>query len=479
VSDPKAALIPFDPEKELHPKQLFAFKTKADEILYGGSAGGGKSFFMRYLAVFCAYCFPGIQIYLFRRTHPDLQKNHMEGPASLPVVLAQLINRKMCSINYGNGVISFWNGSRIFLCHCQHEKNVHSYQGAEIHLLLIDELTHFTESIYRLLRGRCRLGAWKAPPGAEGLFPRIVSGSNPGGVGHNWVKAMFVTAARPMKAWRAPKDEGGMIRQFIPAKLDDNPTMTENDPDYKDRLMGLGDPAIVMAMLDGNWDIVSGGALDDVWDASRQMIEPFDVPKEWHVDRSFDRGSSHPFSVGWWAMSNGEDVQLKDGAWRFFPAGSLIRINEWYGWNGKPNQGSKMLIKQIAAGILEREAAMGLKVHPGPADSEIFNNNNGRCIADDFIAAGVNWTKTNKGPGSRVNGLEVVRGMLAESKKDYPEKPGLWAFNHCIHFSRTMPVLPRSETNRDDVDGSSEDHLYDEVRYRATTPVIITTSQEV
>lgn len=467
------------PKEQLHPKQLMAFLTNATEILFGGAAGGGKSFFMRFFAIWCAIYCPGIQIYLFRRTYPDLQKNHMEGPTSLPVVLAPLMGDKLVTINYGKGIISFANGSRIFLCHCQYEKDVTSYQGAEIHLLLIDELTHFTEKMYRFLRGRCRLGSWQPPKQLAGAFPRILNGSNPGGVGHNWVKEMFVTPVPWFKIWKTPKGEGGMLRQFIPAKLDDNPTMEKNDPEYRERLQGLGDPMLVKAMLDGNWDIVAGGALDDVWNASRQMIEPFRVPHDWYVNRSFDWGSSAPFSVGWWAISNGEDVQIKDGSWRYFPAGSLIRIAEWYGWNGKPNAGCKMLAVDIARGIKEREATMGLKVRPGPADSAIFARENGNCIADDMEREGVRWVPADKGPGSRINGLEKVRELLKESSKERPEHPGMWAFKTCVHFSRTMPVLPRDEKKYEDVDSKSEDHVYDETRYEATMPVIQTTTQEV
>lgn len=274
-----------------------------------------------------------------------------------------------------------------------------------------------------------------------------------------------------------------MLRCFVPARLSDNPTMLLYDPDYADRLSALGDPALVKAMLEGDWDIVSGGALDDVWKPERQIVQAFNVPANWQVDRSFDWGSSAPFSVGWWAVSNGEEVRLADGTFRSFPPGSLFRIAEWYGWNGKPNEGCKMTAGQVAQGILEREqrhsSLKGLRVRPGPADSAIFASDGGHCIADDMARQGVRWTAANKGAGSRVSGLEKVRAMLRASGEAHPEQAGLYAFSHCLHYVRTLPVLPRSTTNPEDVDTNAEDHVFDEVRYRCAMPSHKMTIMEV
>ncbi|WP_249370192.1 phage terminase large subunit, partial [Actinomyces sp. 186855] len=120
-------------------------------------------------------------------------------------------------INYSKNFIEFWNGAKIHLCHLQHEKDVIKYQGAEIHVLLMDELTHFSSSMYRYLRGRLRLGGLVVPTAMKGLFPRILCGSNPGGPGHNWVKASFVDNAPPLAITQMDKKEGGLKRQYIPA----------------------------------------------------------------------------------------------------------------------------------------------------------------------------------------------------------------------------------------------------------------------
>lgn len=462
-------------ELSLHPQQTKAFLSTATEMLYGGAAGGGKSHLMRSAAIAWCTAIPNLQVYIFRRLSDDLHKNHMEGPTGFPVLLSEWINDGFVKINWGKNFIEFWNGAKIHLCHCQYEKDRFKYQGAEIHVLMIDELTHFTEVIYRYLRGRCRLGALKVPVEFLGLFPRIVAGSNPGGIGHNWVKKTFIIPAAPMLIVQQSKSEGGMRRQFIPARLDDNPTLAESDPDYVDRLEGLGNPALVKAMKDGDWDIVSGGALDDVW--SPLLILPrFQVPAGWYVDRSFDWGSSHPFSVGWWAETDGTEAKLPDGKVFCPRPGSLIRIHEWYGAKEiGSNEGLKLSPKDIAKGIVDRERDLiaggwiKTKPKPGPADNQIGDRvrSDIDSIAEEMSRAGVKWAASDKSPGSRKNGLTLVRARLEEAGKARPEDPGMWFMDHCRAAIATLPVLPRDTKNPDDVDTKSEDHVWDDVRYRA------------
>ncbi len=425
---------------------------------------------MRVAAILWCIAIPGLQVYIFRRLFADLWKNHMEGPGGFLALLAGWIEAKAVKVNYSDNSIEFYNKSKIFLCHCQYEKDVIKYQGAEIHVLFIDELTHFTEKIYRFLRGRVRMAGIQIPARFKGLFPRIICGSNPGSIGHNWVKFSFIDNAAEYEIRRMPKQEGGMLRQFIPAKLQDNPALNESDPDYEDRLEGLGDPELVRAMRDGDWNIIAGGMFDDLWnDCGRRVvhiIQPFDIPSSWRIDRSFDWGSSAPFSVGWWAESDG--TKAPNG--KIYPRGTLFRIYEWYGWNGKPNEGCKLLAVDIAKGILEREKLWGIKAKPGPADSSIYDTENGMCIADDMAKIGVRWIEADKSPGSRKNRAERMRKYLKASLQSPMESPGLFIFDRCTHFIRTVPVLPRAENNRDDVDTDAEDHAYDEAAYRIAQP---------
>lgn len=457
----------------LHQRQTAALQSEATEMLYGGAAGGGKSHLMRVASIMWCSEIPGLQVYLFRRLSDDLQKNHMNGPGSYPELLAPLLNSGHVKYNGSERYFKFWNGARIWLCHCQHEKDMFKYQGAEIHVLLIDELTHFTEVIYRFLRGRCRLGGLKLPAKYVGRFPRILNGSNPGGVGHTFVRRMFVNGVEPMSIREMGKSEGGMKRQYVPAKLDDNPTLVDNDPSYLLRLEGLGNAALVKAMRDGDWNIVAGGAVDDVWDEEVLRLPRFAVPEGWRVDRSLDWGSAKPFSVGWWAKADGTEVKLPDGS-IFCPVkGSLIRLHEWY---GTPeigmNVGLKLGSEAVAEGIKLREAQLRHggwvkgTIHPGPADNSIakVEDDDSDSIKRKMEKKGVKWIDSDKSPGSRIVGLQLLRDRLTASKTG--EGKAIYFMTHCEATFALLPVLPRDPKNPEDVDSDAEDHAYDEIRYR-------------
>ena len=323
---------------KLHPRQSAALLSEATEMLYGGAAGGGKSHLIRIVAMILSSDIPGLQVYLFRRVSDDLRKNHLEGPSGLRSMLAGLTDSGHCKFNDSKGIFEFWNGAKIYLCHCQHEKDMYKYQGAEIHVLLMDELTLFTEAIYRFLRGRVRLGGLNVPSKYKHKLPLVLCGSNPGNIGHAWVKKMFVDYAPPMAITRTPDEEGGMLRQYIPAKLADNPTLTENDPDYEARLAGLGNPALVAAMKSGDWDIIDGAYFSE-FERSRHVLKPFTIPAHWPRIMAFDWGYAKPFCVLWGAVSDGT-FRRPDG--RYLPKNAIVVYREWYGSTGEANVGLRM-----------------------------------------------------------------------------------------------------------------------------------------
>lgn len=197
-----------------------------------------------------------------------------------------------------------------------------------------------------------------------------------------------------------------------------------------------------------------GAMFGDVWQDGVHIVEPFAIPQTWTVRRSFDWGSSAPFSVGWWALSNGE--ALPDGRW--WPRGTRFRVAEWYGWNGKPNEGLRLVATEIARRIETYEAEFAFAVRPGPADTNIFDVVNGVCIADDMSRVGVRWEKADKKPGSRRQGVQQMRERLQASCRRPMDAPGLFVFSTCAQFLRVIPTLPRDCLDQEDIDSAAEDH---------------------
>ncbi len=324
----------------------------------------------------------------------------------------------------------------------------------------------------------------------------VFATTNPFGPGHNWVKERFIDVAAPgqihttttnvFNPQTGQREDISKFQVHIFGSYKENKFLA---PEYVVELENIKDPNKRKAWLGGNWDVVSGGMFDDLWDSAVHVVKPFVIPIGWKIDRSFDYGSSKPFSVGWWAESDGSDVMMQDGTWRPTVRGDLFRIAEWYGCTGKSNQGLRMLANDIAAGIVEREIALGIhgRVQPGPADNAIWTVDNGASHAADMeknvkvqgkVFRGVSWLRSDKSPGSRVAGWERVRVALdnAKPKKQtgvdgneyvYPrDQPGMFIFAHCRNTLKLFPNLPRDEENQDDVDTESEDHIGDEIRYK-------------
>lgn len=444
----------------LHHKQNIALDTEATEVLYGGAAGGGKSHLMRVAAIIWCAAIAGLQVYLFRRVREDLIKNHMEGPKGFRSMLAGWEQCKFVRIV--DDEIRFWNGSKIYLCHCKDEKDIYKYQGAEIHVLLLDELTHFTESMYRFLRNRVRMVGIELPAEYKGRFPRILAGANPGNIGHLFVKRTFVEGAETYDVRDMPPDEGGMKRQFIPALLEDNPSMSADDPGYENRLHGLGSKQLVEAMRYGNWDVIEG-AFFDCWDAKRHVVRPFEIPKQWMRFGSGDWGSAKPFSIGWWAVaSDPMTVENATGGKVLIPRGCMIRYREWYG-SKSPNVGLKLHAEVVAKGIVSREVKGETTYRV--LDPAAFAEDGGESIAHRMMKEGVSWRPADNARVSNrgaMGGWDQVRGRMVG---DDDGKPMIVAFSTCKDSIRTIPALQHDKTRPEDVDTDGEDHAGDEWRY--------------
>lgn len=317
----------------------------------------------------------------------------------------------------------------------------------------------------------------------------VVATTNPFGPGHNWVKKKFINAGKPgqlvKKSVRVFNPQTRQEEDYVVTQTHLFGSYKENrflDPKYVAELVQMTDKNKQKAWLEGSWDIVSGGMFDDVWSREHNILDPFKIPPTWTIRRAFDWGSTKPFSVGWWAQSDGSDVMLADGRYRSTVRGDLFRVREWYGCTGKANQGLQMLASDVAKGIIEREIAWGIygRVQPGPADGSIFDVENGGSIAADMakvqrlddgkVYPGIQWTRADKSAGSRRNGWERTRTLVYNAQPSAPgkprEKPGLFVFGeYCAYFVELFPILPRDEKDPDDVDTDAEDHIGDETRY--------------
>lgn len=473
----------------LMPHQEEWWKTSSNEMLIGGAAGSGKSFFMRMCAIWAALEVPNCQIYMFRRTRGELIQNHVEGATGFEALLNPLIKRGLVSYNKTDATFTFHQTqSKIFLCYCEKPGDVQRYQGMEISMLIIDELTQFAEADYRYLRARMRVPkTWskkvperwwkKVKTGGQVKkmckFPWILTSSNPGGTGHDWVKRTFVDKCAARKVYKMDTAEGGMRRGYFPALLTDNVHL---DNDYVEKLKGLGKDHLIKAWLEGDWNITADGMFSDVFMAQTHILEPFEIPKSWYFDYTMDWGYSKPYSIGIWAEADGHSVvKLKDGREVKFPKGTIFRIDELYGCErNKPNTGLRHDAETIANLLTERLAYWrdkGYTIKPGAADHNLWIGEVPTIAI--YKKYGHNFRKADKVSGSRVNGWTELRKMMKAcepmTQGQIMEDPGFFVFSTCKDFIRTVPVLQRDERNMDDINTDQEDHIADETRYRILT----------
>lgn len=437
------------------------------DILFGGARGGGKSWgLLGDWLIHAAEYGADARGIVFRRTYDELDEIQAIARKIFPLTGAVFHGN---SYLYGSRVWVWPSGASLKLRYLDNDDDADHYQGHSYTWIGIDEAGNFpSPTPIDLLRATLRSGA--------GVPCVLRLTANPGGVGHNWIKSQYIDPApeglRPFYS-----EEGKTWRVFIPSLLDDNPALLQNDPEYWKRIEAatVGNPALLKAWRYGLWDIVAGGMFDDLFIRTVHIIQPFAIPFSWVIDRAFDWGSSKPYSVGFWAESDG--TAAPNG--RIYPPGTLFAIGEIYGWNGRPNEGLKQTSTEIAEEVLEYEAGanFGAYVQPGPADPSIFTRDHtGTSIADAMELAGVRWTPADNSPGSRKMGWEEIRRRLRASLRKTPdglyvqrwpmETPGLFVFSTCPQWIRTVPALPRDRKKPDDVDTHSEDHIGDMSRYR-------------
>lgn len=309
-------------------------------------------------------------------------------------------------------------------------------------------------------------GCMRSP---HGLTTRMFLTANPGGPGHNQVKARFMPYG--VKPGQIMKDDNGMTSVFIPSSVEDNKILCENDPEYVALLRSIKDPVLRRAWLDGDWDVVLGGFFSDIWNKFQHVVPFFRPPAHWPRIVAMDWGSSTPFSIGWYAVSDGETSIVECGG-RVFPKNALIRFYEWYGCpKGEANVGLKMTSTLVATRMLEledRKGLLGCGNYDRVADPSIFAEKDGPSIAEKFASEGVVWRRAEN---KRISGWDQVRsrlrGRCVDSQKGIvvlPDgsieeqvlsekwEPMLYVTENCTQLIRTLPIQERDETDWEDVD---------------------------
>ena len=372
-------------------KQKQFIDATENEVLFGGAAGGGKSYGQIVDSLLFALKYPGSKQLILRRTFAELDKSLIRTGLSV-------YPRSIYTFNSSTHTGRFKNGSCIDFGYCANENDVYQYQSAEYDCIRFDELTHFTEMQYVYLISRVR--------GANSFPKQIKSSTNPGGVGHSWVKARFVDPAPPGESFRG---KGSMTRVFLPSLLSDNNFLMKNDPDYRKRLEALPERE-KKALLFGDWNIFEGQYFNE-FRSDVHVIEPFEIPTSWRKYRTIDYGLDR-LAVLWIAIS-------EDGR---------VYVYREYCESGLP-------ISEAAKAITDR-TPRSEEIYATLAPPDLFSRTqeSGKTKASLFSEFGVNFTKTSN---DRECGWLAIKELLRINE----DGPRLRIFRSCTEIIKCLPAL--------------------------------------
>ena len=414
-----------------NPRQAEFLSATEKYIAFGGARGGGKSWAVRTKAKLLALRYGGIRLLILRRTYQELESNHI-----------RFLRRELHGIaayRATDRIFTFPNGSTIEFGYCANESDLDRYQGAEYDVIFIDECTQLKESWMRQLAACIR--------GVNDFPKRIYYTCNPGGPGHSYIKRLFID--RRFEAGEEPADY-----RFIPARVTDNAALLKAQPDYAQQLQTLP-RRLRLAWLEGRWDVFEGQVFTEFTDDPAHyqdrrythVIEPFDIPREWTVYRSYDFGYAKPFSCGWWAVDY-------DGV--------IYRILELYGCTNTPDEGvlwtPERQFREIRRIEDEHPYLKGRDIR-GVADPAIWDASRGESVYETALKYRVYF---EKGDNRRIAGWMQMHYRMQFDDEGYPQ---MYVFNTCRGFLRTVPQLLYSEQSPEDVDTRQEDHIADETRY--------------
>lgn len=426
----------------LYPKQEEFCKSKAKYTCYGGARGGGKSFVARIKAILLALFYPGIQILLLRRTYKELNENHI---VPLQKELKCQQKEKIAQYKTQDKVFEFANGSRIVLGYCDSEADVLQYQGQAYEAIFIEEATQFTEFQFNCLKESNRLsGQCK-----KQVKPRIYLTCNPGGVGHSWVKRLFID--KEYREGEIPEEYN-----FIPALVFENEYIMQNDPDYVKALESLPEDRR-RAMLYGEWDVYEGQFFPE-FKRDIHVCEPFIIPKEWNVYFVMDYGLD--MLAGYWIA-----VDYSNNAYIF---------REIYQ--------SNLLVSEARDKIKEMTDEH-VYAYLAPPDLWNRHKETGKSTADIFAEGGIYLYKTNN---DRVQGWLQVKEWLKVFKDEQGYNTSrLKIFSTCKNLIRCLPQLQHDDKKVGDVANEPHEitHGPDAIRgfcvYWTQEPVLVRKEQEL
>lgn len=436
-----------------------------EDVLFGGARGGGKTDgTLGDWLIHSDDARDKANGMIFRRSMVELEDTILRAHQLYIPIGAKWLDQKRKFVMPG--------GAEFRFRYLERDQDAMAYQGHSYTRVYGEEIgNQITSRTCDLMQATLR--------SAFGVPCRMRNTANPGGPGHQWVKARYITPAPLGYTPIRIELPGGLTitRGFIPSRLQDNRILYERDPGYEARLHLVGSMALVKAWLDGDWDVVEGAYFDG-W-STLMVLPPFKIPKDWLRFRSFDWGYAKPFSVGWWAVADGNRVDLPDGSFLRLPRGAMVRYREWYGCEvGKPNTGLRLTDEQIADGIIARE--QGEVVEYGVADPSIFDSSGrGPSRAEVMMKYRPKWAEGKKdfrplhfkrGENKRVPGWSQMRQRMRPDYGDGEDGlPFIYVFGTCVDSIRTIPNLQHDKTRHEDLDTDMEDHCADEWRYACMT----------
>lgn len=435
------------------PKQDKFLCAEEDEIMYGGAAGGGKTDSLLIDAALTCLDFPGAHVLYLRRAYPDLEMSAIKR--SLELFTG--IGAKYDGTKYRWKFPHRDKTSVLQFGYLEADKDVFRYQSAEFDKIYFDELTQFSEFQYTYMLSRNRTTI-------AGMHPQIKSGTNPGGVGHAWVKKRFVDPT--MKGERIFTDpETGRTRRFIKARLEDNPHLTTADPGYEKRMLDLPE-SMRKALREGDWDIAVGVAFPE-FSYSIHVVKPFLVPAFWPKWLSNDPGYTDPY------------------AWYCFTVGPDKTVYIYREITRKPGQ-ERMVYSDQARMVIE--TCYSEDPETGEKYAEVFDfktagrdafsrhPESGKCIIDYYAEGGL--TGFLEPPRAEKTDRKMRKATFHEYLKPYednnfPVKAGeppkmtakLKIFDTCTKLIETLPVLVEDPNDPEKVALSDLNHWYDGAGY--------------